>query len=182
MDFDKNADYYDDRNNPLAYKIKGLSYKFTSEASYVEPVSLADMKNYGLIDFATDDTILSQFITSARQQAEKYLQQSLGIRTVQFKALECPKNYRLAWGPIASITTENFTAFGDILKEGGKEITVTYTTDSSLVNDDIKIAICIQALHLYQNRERFFGGGQEISSFVDGFKEKLNPYRYLVYP
>lgn len=175
MDYYRNVDYTE-YPKYSHYRLIGIRYLFTDETSYVEPVTLEEMKQYGYIDFATDDTLLgTHFIKSARQQSEKYLQKSLGIRTVRFTALECPDKQKLMWGPIAP---DQDLFNGDILIDGGFDIDVSYTTDASLVNEDIKGAIMSQAFYLYQNRDRF----RQDSSIVnihDSFKEKLNPYRNI---
>lgn len=179
MDYYRNADHTE--FPPLtAYRLRGFSYNFIDESLYVEPVSVAEMKAYGYIDFATDDSLISTFITSARQQAEQYLRKSLGIRTVQFMALEVPAKTKLMWGPIESITTEGYTLFGDRLVESGTDITLEFITNASLVNEDIKTAIMAQAYFIYSERGRFQDESKKM--FVDGFKEKLSPYRNVSFP
>lgn len=176
MDYYKNADKlcYD---RPIHRRLRGISYKVVSEADFVEPVTVEEFKQYAYIDFATDDTLIAQIIKQARQQAETYLQKSLGVKTIQMTAVECPNNFHVAHGPVA--TDARFT--GDILKEGGFDLSITFETDASLVNEDIKFAIMGQAFYIYQNRDRF----KQDSSIVnvhDGFKEKLAPYRNVTWP
>src|SRR5690606_13496610 len=144
---------------------------------FVEPVTVEEFKQYAYIDFATDDTLISQIIKQARQQAETHLQKSLGVKTIQMTALECPDNFHVAHGPVA--TDARFS--GDILKEGGFDISITYVTDASLVNEDIKFAIMAQAFYIYQNRDRF-RADSIVGNVHDGFKEKLAPYRNVTWP
>jgi hypothetical protein len=92
-------------------------------------------------------------------------------------ALHLPKNYKLPYGPIQSITTPGYTLFGDLLKEGGKDINITYVTNSSLVNDAIKQAIYRQAYHYYEYREDAVK-----PDLVSEVKLLVNPYKRIVFP
>jgi hypothetical protein len=155
----------------------GLQVTFTSEANYVEPYNVEDFKDYARIDFDTDDNLIALFLKSARQNIEQYMQKSLGIRTINLIALHLPKNYKLPYGPIQSITTAGYTLFGDLLKEGGKDINITYVTNASLVNDAIKQAIYRQAYHYYEYRE-----ANSKPDLLSEVKLLVNPYRRIVFP
>ena len=155
----------------------GLQVTFTSEEDYVEPYDLEDFKDYSRIDFDTDDNLIELFLKSARQNIEQYLQKSLGIRTINLIALNLPKNYKLPFGPIESITTEGYNLFGDLLKEGGKEINITYVSNASLVNEAIKQAIYRQAYHYYENRE-----ANTKPDLLNEVKLLVNPYKRIVFP
>ena len=175
MDFDKNIDQINDFGLPKydTYPAtSGLQYSFISETSYVEPWSLVDFKDHGYIDTDTDDNLLNLYLKAARIDVENYLQRSLGIRTIELLALRLPKNYRLPWGPVESITGTDFTLFGDILIEGGTDVTIEYTTNASLVNDSIKQAIYKQAFNYYENRDSNQAPGLESVT-----KVILSPYR-----
>lgn len=174
MDYYKNVDHFP-CSTKISRRLRGINYKFVSEDDYVEPVSVGDFKQYAYIDFATDDTLVPELLKSTRIQAEQYLRKSLGVRTVLFTALECPDETKMMWGPVAD-GQDGF--FGDILLEGGFKVSKEFVTDASLVNEDIKVAIMAQALYVYQNRDRF----RERLGFHDTFKEKLNPYRNLIWP
>ena len=174
-DFDKNCDqlnalfpvYERDR-------VSGLQVTITSEAYYVEPYDLDDFKDHASIDFATDDNLLSLYLKAARIDVEQYLQRSLGVRTINLLALHLPKNYRLPFGPVATITTSGFTLFGDILKEGGKDLNLEYITADTLVNDSIVQAIYKQAYNYYENRDS--NEPVQLQSIV---KAILAPYRAI---
>ena len=153
----------------------GLHISFKSEASYVEPVTVVEFKDHAYIDADTDDSLLALYLKAARIDVENYLQKSLGVRTIEIKALRLPKNYRLPWSPVQSITTSGYTLFGDLLVEGGEEITIEYVTNSSLVNDSIKQAIYKRAFDYYENR----GSAGELPNIV---KMILNPFRRMVFP
>jgi hypothetical protein len=121
--------------------------------------------------------LIALFLKSARQNIEQYMQKSLGVRTINLIALHLPKNYKLPYGPIQSITTAGYTLFGDLLKEGGKDINITYVTNASLVNDAIKQAIYRQAYHYYEYRE-----ANSKPDLLSEVKLLVNPYRRIVFP
>jgi hypothetical protein len=150
---------------------------FTSEANYVEPYNVEDFKDYARIDFDTDDNLIALFLKSARLNIEQYLQKSLGVRTIRLLALHLPKNYKLPYGPIQSITTAGYTLFGDLLKEDGKDIDITYVTNASLVNDAITQAIYRQAYHYYEYREE-----SSKPNLLNEVKLLVNPYKRIVFP
>ena len=164
--YEFNSDLIDNRNR---YKAKGIKYTFVDESEYVEPVSLHEFKQYALVDYATDDTLLNTFIRSARQQAEVYMQKSLGQRVVRFTALEIPNSYALVYDPILFLITPNVDMFNNIILKGGRNIEIEFMTDDSLVNVDIKVAIMSQALHLYQRIED--------KPYSDLFIATLNKYK-----
>ena len=174
-DFDKNCDqlnalfpvYERDR-------VSGLQVTIISEAYYVEPYDLDDFKDHAKIDFATDDNLLNLYLKAARIDVEQYLQRSLGVRTINLLALHLPKNYRLPFGPVASITTSGFTLFGDIIKEDGKDVNIEYITSDTLVNDSIIQSIYKQAFNYYENRDS--NQPVELQSIV---KAILAPYRSI---
>jgi hypothetical protein len=174
-DFDKNCDHL----NALfpVYerdRVSGLQVTIISEAYYVEPYDLDDFKDHAKIDFATDDNLLNLYLKAARIDVEQYLQRSLGVRTINLLALHLPKNYRLPFGPVASITTSGFTLFGDIIKEDGKDVNIEYITSDTLVNDSIIQSIYKQAFNYYENRDS--NQPVELQSIV---KAILAPYRSI---
>lgn len=153
----------------------GLQISFIDESEYDEPVTVEDFKDHAYIDADTDDNLLEMYLKAARIDVENYLQKSLGIRTVQLLAQRLPKDYRLPWGPVESVETAGFTLFGDILKEGGTDVTVEYVTNEGLVNDSIRQAIYKRAFDYYENR----GSAGPMPDIV---KIILNPYRRVVFP
>jgi hypothetical protein len=176
MDFDKNIDQL---CNPLfpvyeRSRVSGLQLSIINESEYVDPWDLDDFKDHAKIDFATDDNLLELYLKAARIDVEQYLQRSLGVRTFNLLAMTLPKNYRLPFGPIAEIFTTGFTLFGDILKEGGKDINIEYSTNASLVNDSIIEAIYKQAFNYYENRDS--NEPVQLQSIV---KVILAPYRVI---
>ena len=179
MDYFNNSDLLNTKATPT--RASGVQIAFTDESEFVEPWDLHEFKQFAKIDFATDDNLISAFLLSARQAVEQYLQQSLGVRTINLLALELPKNYRLPFGPVDEIITEGFTLFGAFLKEGGKDMEIEYTTSDRLVNENIKNAIYRQALHNYENREKYLEP-KFASGLIDEVKIILQPYRIVQFP
>ena len=182
-DFDENCDIVNWTGLPVYQKsgTQGLQISFTSETSYVEPYSLSDFKDFARIDFDTDDNLLSLFLKASRIDIERYLQKSLGIRTITLSALRLPTNFYLPYGPVQSISTTGFTKVGDILKEGGTDIEVEYVSNASLVNDSIKTAIYMQSLNYYDNREKYSESGMQ-GVLIDDVKKILQPFRKVQFP
>lgn len=142
-------DYYDYSNegNPLC----GIQYSVVDDIA-AEPVDIEFFKLHSRIDFNTDDALIPTYITAARIELEQWSQLSFGVGTRRLTALSIPKNYKLMYGPVDSITTTGFTLFGDMVKEGGKDVIIDYVT-KGLINDTIKIAIARYAAGLYAIRE-----------------------------
>lgn len=180
MNYDQNVDILYSAREP--YKLKGISYSFIDESEYCEPVTLDEFKDYAGIDWQIDDFLVSKLLTSARVTTEKYLNKSLGVRTVRFKAQECYENYALSWVPVEEVITEGFTVFSDLLVEGGENIQVDFKTNASLVNEAIKEAIMMKAMDSYNNRTRYLSRYRETGQLVDRWKELLKDYRKPVYP
>lgn len=179
-DFDKNIDQLCDFGLPKynTYPAtSGLQISFVDEASYVEPVTVAELKDHAYIDAETDDNLLALYLKAARIDVENYLQKSLGVRTIQLLAQRLPKNYRLPWGPVDYIDSDDLTLFGDILIEGGTDLTIDYTTNASLVNDSIKVAIYQTAFNIYEDR-----AGREPKYPDSLIKASLEPFRTKRFP
>lgn len=144
-----------------------------------EPVTLDFFKEHARIDFDTDDTLCEIYIKAARQALEQWSQLSFGVKTIGLTALSLPKNYRLMFGKVDEVTTENFTNKGDILKEGGTDIDIEFTT-KEWIDDAVRIAICRYAAGLYINRETVTETKYSAQSLQDEAKTMLQPYRNLV--
>lgn len=178
MDFDKNIDQLCNFGLPRydTYPAtSGLQISFIDETEYEEPVTVLEFKDHAYIDADTDDNLLELYLKAARIDVENYLQKSLGVRTIQLLAQRLPNNYRLPWGPVESVDTADYTNFGDILIEGGTDLTIEYTTNASLVNDSIKQAIYKRAFDYYENR----GSAGQMPNVVQMI---LNPFRRVVFP
>lgn len=178
--FDQNCDQINWTGLPVYERsaTQGLQITYDPDLD-AEPYDADEFKLFARIDFDTDDNLIDLFLKAARIDIERYLQKSLGVRTITLTAINLPKNFRLPWGPVESVSTTGFTAVGDILKEGGKDIEVEYVSNASLVNDTIKTAIYRQALNYYENRDRF---SQLQGVIIDEVKLALYPFKNVVFP
>lgn len=176
MDYYKNADklgcYV---KQPLT--ASGVQYSIIDDLA-TEPVTVDFFKQHARIDFDTDDTLCAVYVKAARQHLEKWSQLSFGVKTIRLTALSLPKNYRLMFGKVDEVATENFTNVGDILKEGGTDIDIEFTT-LDWIDDVIKVAICRYAAGLYINRETVTETKYSAQSLQDEAKAMLQPYRNI---
>jgi hypothetical protein len=172
------SDTYNDCANE-GNPIYGIQYSVITDLQ-MEPVDIDFFKNHARIDFNTDDALIQTYITAARVELEQWAQLSFGVKTRRLTALQLPKNYQLMFGPVDSITSpaEGFTLLGDIVKEGGKDVVIEYTT-KGIINDTIKVAICRYAAGLYAIREHILltDKGTPVNS-----KELINEAKDMVRP
>jgi len=155
----------------------GIQYSVTADLA-TEPVTLDFFKQHARIDFDTDDTLAAVYLKAARQELEQWSQLSFGVKTIGLTALSLPTNYKLMFGKVDEVTTENFTNKGDILKEGGVDIDIEYTTIGT-INDAIRIAICRYATGLYIFRENVVESKYNYQGLMDEAQRMLNPYRNI---
>jgi hypothetical protein len=149
MDYFKNVDYLGCISSHKT--AVGIQY-FTVTDLANEPVDVDFFKLHARIDFDTDDNLVEVYLKAARQELEQWSQLSFGVKTIGLTALELPNNYRLMFGKVNAVTTTGYTNVGDILKEGGTDIDIEFTTIGT-INDAIRVAICRQAASFYINRE-----------------------------
>lgn len=156
----------------------GIQYSVIEDLEE-EPVTLEFFKQHARIDFETDDTLCEVYLKAARQALEQWAQLSFGVKTIGLTALSLPTNYKLMFGKVDELTTENFTNKGDILKEGGTDIYIEFTT-KDWIDDTIRIAICRYAAGLYINRETVTETKYSAQSLQDEAKTMLSPYRNII--
>lgn len=175
-DFYKNCDKICDDTNSRLYA-SGIQYSVIVD-SVEEPIDIDFFKQHARIDFDTDDTLCEIYIKAARQALEQWSQLSFGVKTIGLTALSLPKNYRLMFGKVDTILTANFTNKGDILKEGGTDIDIEFTT-KDWIDDTIRVAIARYAAGLYINRETVSDTKYSAQALQDEAKTMLQPYRNL---
>lgn len=176
MDYYKNVDKLGCyAKQPLT--ASGVQYSVITDLA-TEPVTVDFFKEHARIDFDTDDTLCEVYIKAARQHLEQWSQLSFGVKTIGLTALSLPKNYRLMFGKVDTVTTENFTNKGDILKEGGTDIDIEFTT-LDWIDDVIKVAICRYAAGLYIFRENVVDTKYRYENLMDEAQKMLNPYRNI---
>jgi hypothetical protein len=162
MDYRLNEDYYWRNRGYNANIGQGLyngttNVIFSAEGS--EPVTLADMLNWGKIDQNTDNALISALITTARIMCEQYTNTSIITRTIVADINNANGGFILPYGPVtgtpAAVDWEGTALtlvynFSQIQTPYGR-MAVTYTagvTNTSLY----KTAIMQQVLFLYENR------------------------------
>lgn len=155
----------------------GIQYSVVADLE-IEPVTLEFFKQSARIDFETDDTLCEVYIKASRQYLEQWAQLSFGVKTIGLTALSLPTNYRLMYGKVDTIETDGFTNKGDILKEGGTDIDIEYTT-KDWIDDTIRIAICRYAAGLYIFRENVVESKYNYQGLMDESQRMLNPYRNI---
>ena len=155
----------------------GIQYSVIEDLEE-EPVTLDFFKQHARIDFDTDDTLAAVYLKAARQELERWSQLSFGVKTMGLTALSLPANYRLMFGKVDVVTTLEFTNKGDILKEGGTDIDIEYTT-LDWIDDAIRIAICRYAAGLYIFRENVVESKYNYQGLMDEAQRMLNPYRNI---
>lgn len=176
-DFYKNSDQLGSENSTDHYYAQGVQYSVVDDL-VTEPVTLEFFEDHARIDFDTDDTLCASYIKAARQYLEQWSQLSFGVKTIRLTALQLPKNYKLMFGKVDTVITANFTNIGDILKEGGNDIDIDFTT-LDWIDDTIKIAICRYAAGLYINRENITDTKFSSQALIDEAKVMLQPYRNI---
>lgn len=176
MDYYKNVDYLCDGNG-RDLVASGIQYSVIEDLEE-EPVTLEFFKQHARIDFDTDDTLCEIYIKAARQALEQWSQLSFGVKTMGLTALSLPKNYKLMFGKVDTVTTTDFTNKGDILKEGGTDIDIEFTT-KDWIDDAIRIAICRYAAGLYIFRENVVETKYSAQGLMDEAKNMLNSYRNI---
>jgi len=181
MDYYKNVDKLCGYANGLiggcGYSASGVQYSVIEDLA-TEPVTLDFFKQHARIDFDTDDTLCATYLKSARQYLEQWSQLSFGVKTIGLTALSLPKNYKLMFGKVDEVTTAEFTNKGDILKEGGTDIDIEYTT-LDWIDDAIRIAIVRYAAGLYIFRENVVESKYNYQGLMDEAQRMLNPYRNI---
>ena len=156
---------------------KGVQYTVITDL-VAEPVDIDLFKEHIRCDFATDDNLVEFYLKAARQELEQWAQLSFGAKTIGLTALELPDNYRLMFGRVDTVTTSGYTNVGDILKEGGTDIDIEFTTIGT-INDAIRVAICRYAAGLYIFRENIIETRYVAQVGMDEAKRMIDPYRNI---
>lgn len=176
-DYYKNCDKICDGNGKHL-TASGVQYQVIADLES-EPIDLEFFKQHARIDFDTDDTLCEIYIKAARQALERWSQLSFGVKTIGLTAISLPTNYKLMFGKVDEIDTTGFTNKGDILKEGGTDIDIEFTT-KDWIDDCIRVAIARYAAGLYINRETVTETKYSSQALIDEAKAMLQPYRNLI--
>lgn len=133
-----------------------------------EPVTLAEVKDFCKIDINTDDDILIELISTAREMCEDYTNISFVDHTITAIVNNCNGGITLPYGPVKEIIQVK-NSDGDILTlydqyeiSGNSfvrlltpkldNIEITYTTGYSALPKKMKLALLNTIYYLYDNR------------------------------
>lgn len=138
------------------------------DATIIEPVGLDEVKTFCKIDINTDNDIITEMITSAREMCEDYS----GIGFVEHNLVAVLNNSNggiyLPYGPTGTITSivdsngntlsslDDYEivggAFKSILTPKNERLTVTYTSGYTELPKRLKLALLNTIYYLYDNR------------------------------
>lgn len=178
MDYNRNFDVLAFLGIPAdanIYEASGVRYTVVTPSAN-DLISLDFFKEHARIDFDTDDTLAQAYIKAAQEYLEQWSQLSFGVRTMRLTALALPNNYKLMFGPVNEVTTEGFENIGDILKTGGRDIDIQFTTLGLASNNTLKIAVARFACGLYVYRENILETKLDGRSEMDKAKEMVAPF------
>ena len=175
----------------------GYSVQLAETAPVVEPVTLAEAKEYARIDGSTEDTLITSLIKAARLHCESFTGKSLIPKTVTVTSFTYPYQFQMPYGPLlaennvtkcvtldqnAVETTLNYQVNAGLYPKlfilGGAQsykFKLIYTAGFTTVPEDIKLAIKMMVNTLYERREDF-SDLQAIESPL-GVKALLMPYK-----
>lgn len=150
----------------------------TAESGIVEPVTVAEVKNYlrleGFIDdmeslstdFDDDNTLIAELITSARLRLEEYTGLSFIPKTWEIEFTNQAGNFEIPFGPVNSINSLEDSngspvAASDYKLSNGKRVLKTPTWEEMVMNYEagyvnlpatLKDAMMKEIAYRYMNR------------------------------
>lgn len=156
-----------------------------------EPLSLTEAKaNMRIVDFTTDDTLITSLIKSTRMHLEKFTGLSFGVKTIETTVI-IDGEFELPYGPVLSVTSvevkddyatwtalttanEEYELVNDTLKVYYPKglFKVTYQAGYTSLPEDLKTDLKTLVAWQYQNR------GIKISDSVGEFPNYLNAWKY----
>lgn len=164
-----------------------LDIQFSAESA-TEPVSLQQAKNWLKVDIDDDDALITELITSARQDCENYLCMSLIARTVTACLNIGLGEIPLPYGPINDVISVKNIATGEMIEsfvlkynnfkslDPCTEVEAVYTAgfDDGQCPKSFVYAILMQTAWQYEHR------GDDLdqqTNLSPGVMRKLKPYR-----
>lgn len=140
----------------------------TSSVAGTEPVTLQEVKDYCKLDTGTaEDDMLTELITTAREQCEDFTGISIIVRTVTAVITNLCGGIYLPYCPLISLTsiedsdgnaidpanyTLSGTMFPQLVSPRDERMTLVYNAGYGIPPSRIKTAILQQVFYLYENR------------------------------
>ena len=186
----------------MAYKLK------TAPAS--EPITLDEAKAHLRVSGSDEDSLISNLISAAREEAEKYMNRSIIAQTWQFYCDFFTQLIRLSYGDVNSITsikyfddtnaeqtlpvnlydsdlisnpariTRAYGASYPSTYERTNAVIIEYIAGFATVPGSVKAAILLTIGHLYENREDVVVGHTS-TELPKAASYLLEPYRIFTY-
>jgi uncharacterized phiE125 gp8 family phage protein len=175
----------------------GYSVQVAETAPVVEPITLAEAKEYARIDGSAEDALITALIKMARIHSESFTGKSLVPKTITITSFSFPYQFQMPYGPL---NAENNVTKVVTLDQNGAETNLNYQVNPGLypkmmilggnqsykfktvytagfttVPEDIKLAIKMLVNTMYERREDF-SDLQAIPSPL-GVKALLMPYK-----
>jgi len=156
-----------------------VDYTFDDTEPVVEPVTLNEVKEYLRIDpgVSYEDNLLTDLITAAREETEKYTGCSLIARNVT-AILELVNRHELPYGPVKSVVNEDqYKLIGKDFPrvEGCGRIEITYSAGFDPVPKGLKEAVLAKIASMYENR-----GDEDRKHDAEQYYERAFKYRRIV--
>lgn len=175
-----------------------------TSSTITEPVTLAELQEHGRV--AGESSYLTRLIAVARRAAENHINQVIPTQQFTWVTNELKDGMALPVYPLAAIvsisyedtdgTTQTVSAedyqvvtkgmvsrlyhrseWPDLEPDTFNRVTIVMTAGSGTTNEDIKQAIIMIALGLYENREDEVVGGGAVSKINLSSKMLLDSYK-----
>lgn len=158
-----------------------MNYRFTYADDLSEPISLDEAKNYLKIDFDTEDTLLAEMITSAREQAELFCNRSFVPKTIEFSTkdfedpvlLPFPNHTEITSvvvdGEAVEYTSTGLTQLEIEVTTIGKELKVVYQAGGKITKAE-KEALKKVVADMYRNRDESGTLTENAMGYLSTFK------------
>lgn len=158
-----------------------MNYRFTYADDLSEPISLDEAKNYLKIDFDTEDTLLAEMITSAREQAELFCNRSFVPKTIEFSTkdfedpvlLPFPNHTKITSvvvdGEAVEYTSTGLTQLEIEVTVIGKELKVVYQAGGEITKAE-KEALKKVVADMYRNRDESGTLTENAMGYLSTFK------------
>jgi uncharacterized phiE125 gp8 family phage protein len=153
----------------------------------VEPVTLQEAKDYMRISSESENDLIEELITSARERIEKYTGLSLGLKTLKAYWFYFHIPAEIPYGPVTAINSVvddndvelEYTARGLQYKTleaySTQGLAIEYEAGFAVCPKGLKLAILKQVSTDYENRENYsiYDQAYELSSDA---KRQAQPY------